>query len=53
MSTTALVKTGENSQHDELIQLVSFMLADEEYDVEVLKVRGIALPVNLNQQQGR
>lgn len=27
--------------HDELIQLVSFMLADEEYGVEVLKVREI------------
>lgn len=41
MSTTALVKVGDNIQHDELIQLVSFMLADEEYGVEVLKVREI------------
>lgn len=41
MSTTALVKVGDNVQHDELIQLVSFMLADEEYGVEVLKVREI------------
>lgn len=40
-STTALVKIGDNTQHDELIQLVSFMLADEEYGVEVLKVREI------------
>ena len=41
MSTTALVKVSENNPHDELIQLVSFMLADEEYGVEVLKVREI------------
>ena len=41
MSTTALVKVSEKTQHDELIQLVSFMLADEEYGVEVLKVREI------------
>jgi purine-binding chemotaxis protein CheW len=41
MSTQALVKVDHNSQHDELIQLVSFMLADEEYGVEVLKVREI------------
>lgn len=41
MSTTALVKAGDNVQHDELIQLVSLMLADEEYGVEVLKVREI------------
>lgn len=41
MATTALVKTIDNSQRDELIQLVSFMLADEEYGVEVLKVREI------------
>jgi len=41
MSTSALVKTGTVTQNDELIQLVSFMLADEEYGVEVLKVREI------------
>ena len=41
MSTQALVKTDDGAQHDELIQLVSFMLADEEYGVEVLKVREI------------
>lgn len=41
MSTTALVKVNDNVQHDELIQLVSFMLSDEEYGVEVLKVREI------------
>lgn len=41
MATTALVKANENTQHDELIQLVSLMLADEEYGVEVLKVREI------------
>lgn len=41
MSTNALVKVNENNQHDELIQLVSFMLDNEEYGVEVLKVREI------------
>jgi len=41
MSTNALVKTDGTAQRDELIQLVSFMLADEEYGVEVLKVREI------------
>lgn len=42
MSTNALVKTDSGSaKHDELIQLVSFMLASEEYGVEVLKVREI------------
>ena len=41
MSTNALVKAGDNSKNDELIQLVSFMLAHEEYGVEVLKVREI------------
>ena len=42
MSTQALVKAEDGAkQHDELIQLVSFMLADEEYGVEVLKVREI------------
>lgn len=41
MSTNALVKTDDASKNYELIQLVSFMLADEEYGVEVLKVREI------------
>ena len=41
MSTHALVKTDNIATRDELIQLVSFMLADEEYGVEVLKVREI------------
>jgi purine-binding chemotaxis protein CheW len=40
MATHALVKLDE-TKRDELIQLVSFMLADEEYGVEVLKVREI------------
>jgi purine-binding chemotaxis protein CheW len=40
MSTQALVKQ-DNANNNELIQLVSFMLADEEYGVEVLKVREI------------
>ncbi len=40
MSTHALVKLND-SKNDELVQLVSFMLADEEYGVEVLKVREI------------
>ncbi len=37
----ALVKVEDGAKHDELIQLVSFMLAEEEYGVEVLKVREI------------
>lgn len=41
MSTRALVKSDDSVKHDELIQLVSFMLAEEEYGVEVLKVREI------------
>jgi len=42
MTTTALAKIDTSSRSDgELIQLVSFMLADEEYGVEVLKVREI------------
>lgn len=41
MSTNALVKLDDVSKSNELIQLVSFMLADEEYGVEVLKVREI------------
>ncbi|MEI6209037.1 MAG: chemotaxis protein CheW [Desulfuromonadales bacterium] len=41
MATHTLVKVDDAVKHDELIQLVSFMLADEEYGVEVLKVREI------------
>jgi len=43
MSTTALVKKGDatTGAKDQLIQLVSFMLCNEEYGVEVLKVREI------------
>lgn len=41
MSTNALVKSDNAAKHDELLQLVSFMLAEEEYGVEVLKVREI------------
>lgn len=41
MSSQALVKVESGTKHDELIQLVSFMLANEEYGVEVLKVREI------------
>jgi purine-binding chemotaxis protein CheW len=41
MATNALVKLDDASRHDELIQLVSFMLDSEEYGVEVLKVREI------------
>jgi purine-binding chemotaxis protein CheW len=41
MATHALVKLDTAAQHDELVQLVSFMLAEEEYGVEVLKVREI------------
>jgi purine-binding chemotaxis protein CheW len=41
MSTKALVKVNEHTKNYELIQLVSFKLADEEYGVEVLKVHEI------------
>ena len=41
MSTNALMKLDDVSKHDELIQLVSFVLSGEEYGVEVLKVREI------------
>jgi len=40
MATNALVKVG-GAEQGELIQLVSFMLDNEEYGVEVLKVREI------------
>jgi len=40
MSTNAVVKISSTEQN-QLIQLVSFMLSDEEYGVEVLKVREI------------
>lgn len=41
MATHALVKQDDAVRNNELIQLVSFMLDDEEYGVEVLKVREI------------
>jgi purine-binding chemotaxis protein CheW len=41
MTTGAMVKIDETVKNNEPIQLVSFMLADEEYGVEVLKVREI------------
>ena len=42
MSANALVKIEDKAAGDgELVQLVSFMLAEEEYGVEVLKVREI------------
>jgi len=47
MSSNALVKSEGTTQRDELIQLVSFMLADEEYGVEVLKVREIIRMPNI------
>ena len=41
MSTNALVKKSESVQHDELIQLVSFMLSGGEDGVEDLRVREV------------
>lgn len=41
MAANSLVKTDDISKNDEPIQLVSFILADEEYGVEALKVREI------------
>jgi purine-binding chemotaxis protein CheW len=41
MSINALVKIDDAVQHDRLIQLVSFNLDEEEYGVDVLKVREI------------
>ena len=41
MSENALVTLDKAVHTNELVQLVSFMLADEEYGVEVLKVREI------------
>ena len=41
MSTNALMKLDGISKSDELIQLVSFSLGNEEYGVEVLRVREI------------
>jgi purine-binding chemotaxis protein CheW len=41
MAINALVKMDGSARHDELIQLVSFLLGKEEYGVEVLKVREI------------
>ena len=41
MSINALVKTDAVAKNGESTQFISFMLADEEYGVEVLKVREI------------
>ena len=41
MNPTTLMKVDPDSRSNELIQLVSFMLDNEEYGVEVLKVREI------------
>jgi purine-binding chemotaxis protein CheW len=41
MDTNALLKSDDAANRDELIQLVSFILDDEEYGVEVLKVHEI------------
>lgn len=41
MSANALLKIDDANMHNELIQLVSFNLDQEEYGVEVLKVREI------------
>jgi purine-binding chemotaxis protein CheW len=41
MAKEPLVKSDNDAGNNEPIQLVSFMLADEEYGVEVLKVREI------------
>lgn len=46
MTTNAVVKKSSTEQN-ELIQLVSFMLSDEEYGVEVLKVREIIRMPNI------
>ncbi len=47
MSNNALVKIDDIERNDERVQLVSFMLAGEEYGVEVLKVREIIRMVNI------
>lgn len=41
MSNNSLVRIDDSEKNDERVQLVSFMLAGEEYGVEVLKVREI------------
>jgi purine-binding chemotaxis protein CheW len=41
LSTNALVKADAVAKNDEPLQFISFTLADEEYGVEVLKVREI------------
>jgi purine-binding chemotaxis protein CheW len=41
MATNAVMAIEAGATHDEVIQLVSFMLDNEEYGVEVLKVREI------------
>ena len=42
-----MMRIDEVEKRDELIQLVSFLLADEEYGVEVLKVREIIRMPNI------
>jgi purine-binding chemotaxis protein CheW len=47
MSNTLVPQKNDSSQKSELIQLVSFHLDNEEYGVEVLKVREIIRVVNI------
>lgn len=47
MSHALVSVTGDNTKKSELIQLVSFHLNNEEYGVEVLKVREIIRMVNI------
>ena len=47
MSNLPAIKTREHDNLNELIQLVSFHLANEEYGVEVLKVREIIRMVTI------
>ena len=47
MSNNSLVRIDDSERNDERVQLVSFMLAGEEYGVEVVKVREIIRMVNI------
>lgn len=47
MSNNSLVRIDDSEKNDERVQLVSFMLAGEEYGVEVLKVREIIRMLNI------
>ncbi len=47
MSNLPVIKKADNGATNELIQLVSFHLENEEYGVEVLKVREIIRMVNI------